>query len=182
MKVQWESSADFVLFEGCGFYRRESLKAADLQKTQVCYLRRIWHLREGVSTESDRAEGKHLTNGWPGHRLKATWLQPQKNVSPLVVPSAIRRKAGFKDGDKLEFKAAGGVITISRKLPVASDEYTPAQRRIIDARLTEAPKGPYHGPFETAEEVIRFIRKEIRNRKAQTSWFSKSAAFPTVNL
>jgi bifunctional DNA-binding transcriptional regulator/antitoxin component of YhaV-PrlF toxin-antitoxin module len=82
-----------------------------------------------------------------------------RNVSPLVVPSAIRRKAGFRGGDELEFKAAGGVITISRKLPIAGDEYTPAQRRIIDARLTEARKGPYRGPFETAEEAVRFIRK-----------------------
>jgi len=92
-----------------------------------------------------------------------------RNVSPLVVPSAIRRKAGFKGGDELEFKAAGGVITISRKLPGAGDEYTPTQRRIIDARLTEARKGPYRGPFETAEEAIRFIRKEIRNRKVLKS-------------
>jgi bifunctional DNA-binding transcriptional regulator/antitoxin component of YhaV-PrlF toxin-antitoxin module len=92
-----------------------------------------------------------------------------KNVSPLVAPSAIRRKAGLKGGDELEFKAASAVITTSRKLPVAGDEYTPAQRRIIDARLTEARKGPYHGPFETAEEAIRFIRKEIRKRKVMKS-------------
>jgi bifunctional DNA-binding transcriptional regulator/antitoxin component of YhaV-PrlF toxin-antitoxin module len=92
-----------------------------------------------------------------------------KNVSSLVVPSAIRRKAAFKGADELEFKAAGGVITISRKLPVAGDEYTPAQRRIIDAPLREARKGPHHGPFETAQEAIRFIRKEIRNRKVMKS-------------
>ena len=83
-----------------------------------------------------------------------------------MVPSAIRRKAGFKRGEDLEFKATGGVITIVRKPPVASGEYTPAQRRIIDARLTEARKGPYIGPFETADEAIKCIRKEIRNRKA----------------
>jgi bifunctional DNA-binding transcriptional regulator/antitoxin component of YhaV-PrlF toxin-antitoxin module len=85
---------------------------------------------------------------------------------PIVVPSAIRRKAGFKCGEALEFKASGGVITIVRKLPVARDEYTPAQRLIIDARLSEARKGPYFGPYETAVEAIKFIRKEIRNRKA----------------
>ncbi|MGA3326854.1 MAG: hypothetical protein ABSF45_20520 [Terriglobia bacterium] len=85
---------------------------------------------------------------------------------PLVVPSAIRRKAGFKGGEDLEFKASGGVITIVRKLPGARDEYSPAQRQIVDARLTEARKGPYFGPFDTADEAIKFIRKEIRNRKA----------------
>jgi bifunctional DNA-binding transcriptional regulator/antitoxin component of YhaV-PrlF toxin-antitoxin module len=89
-----------------------------------------------------------------------------RNESPLVVPPAIRRKAGFKGGEDLEFMASGGVITIVRKLPVASDDYTPAQRRIIDARLTEARKGPYLGPFESADEAIKVVRKEIRNRKA----------------
>lgn len=89
-----------------------------------------------------------------------------KKGTPLLVPSAIRRKAGFKSGEALEFKASGGVITIVRKIPVAKDEYTPAQRQIIDARLTEARKGPYLGPFETADEAIKFIRKEIRNRKS----------------
>ena len=92
-----------------------------------------------------------------------------RNASPLVAPSAIRRKAGFKGGDGVESKAASGAVTASRKLPLAGDEYTPAQRRIIDARLAEARKGPYHGPFETAEEAIRFIRKEIRNRKVMKS-------------
>lgn len=81
-----------------------------------------------------------------------------RNAFPLVVPPAIRRKAGFKRGEDLEFRASGGVITIMRKLPVARNEYTPAQRRIIDARLTEARKGPYLGPFETADEAIKAIR------------------------
>ncbi len=89
-----------------------------------------------------------------------------KKGSPLVVPSAIRRKAGFKSGENLEFKASGGVITIVRKFPPARDEYSPAQRQIIDARLREARQGPYFGPFETADEAIKFIRKEVRNRKA----------------
>jgi len=97
---------------------------------------------------------------------KANMTVIARNGAPLVVPSAIRRKAGFRGGEELEFKASGGVITIVRKLPVASDEYTPAQRLIINARLTGARKGPYFGPFETADETIKFIRKEIRNRKA----------------
>ena len=57
------------------------------------------------------------------------------------------------------------MITTSRKAPVAGDDYTPAQRQIIDARLAEARKGPYHGPFLSAEEAIKFIRKELTYRK-----------------
>jgi bifunctional DNA-binding transcriptional regulator/antitoxin component of YhaV-PrlF toxin-antitoxin module len=37
--------------------------------------------------------------------------------TPLVVPRAVRRTAGFKSGQELEIKAAGGVITILPKLP-----------------------------------------------------------------
>jgi hypothetical protein len=48
----------------------------------------------------------------------------------------------------------------------ADDEYTPAERRVIDARLAEARKGPYYGPFKTAGEALTFLRKEFRNRKA----------------
>ncbi len=88
-----------------------------------------------------------------------------RNKTPLVVPRAIRRRAGFKGGEELEVKASGGVITILPKLPTARDEYTPAQRRVIDARLAEARKGPYHGPFKTADEAIQFVRKEIKSRR-----------------
>lgn len=85
--------------------------------------------------------------------------------SELVVPRSVRRRAGLKSGQKVEFKVSGGVISIVPRLPSADDEYTPAQRRAIDARLRQARKGPYHGPFATAEEAIAFLRKELRKRK-----------------
>jgi hypothetical protein len=62
---------------------------------------------------------------------------------------------------------SGGVITILPKLPNADDEYTAEQRRSIDAQLDEAEKGPFHGPFNTANEAIKFLHREIRNRKAK---------------
>jgi AbrB family looped-hinge helix DNA binding protein len=84
----------------------------------------------------------------------------------LVVPKSVRRKAGMKTGDQVEFTVSGGVINILPKLPSADDEYTPAQRRVIDARLKEARKGPYHGPFATADNAIKFLNKEVKSRKA----------------
>jgi hypothetical protein len=36
---------------------------------------------------------------------------------------------------------------------------------LLDARLAEARKGPYYGPFMTADEAIAFLGKEIRNRR-----------------
>jgi AbrB family looped-hinge helix DNA binding protein len=85
----------------------------------------------------------------------------------LVVPHSVRRRAGIKSGDRLEFKVSGGIINIIPELPLADDEYTPAQRKVVDARLAEARKGPYHGPFSSADDAIRFLKKEIRTRKVK---------------
>jgi bifunctional DNA-binding transcriptional regulator/antitoxin component of YhaV-PrlF toxin-antitoxin module len=60
-----------------------------------------------------------------------------KNKTPLAVPPSVRRLAGLKSGQKIEFKVSGGVISIYPKLPTADDEYTPEQRRIVDAQLAE---------------------------------------------
>jgi hypothetical protein len=50
-------------------------------------------------------------------------------------------------------------------LPPADGDYTLAQRKMVDARLAEARRGPYHGPFNSADEAIKFLRKGIRNRR-----------------
>ncbi|SRR5260370_31131 len=97
-----------------------------------------------------------------------------KNRSRLVVPPAIQRRAGLTVGKQVEFRASGGVITITPKLPAADDEYTPEQRRMIDKRLADARKGPYYGPFETADEAVQFLRKEIRKRTRNTGKRARS--------
>ena len=89
-----------------------------------------------------------------------------KSKTQITVPPQVQRRAGIKTGDRVEFKVSGGIINIIRKLPSADDEYTPAQRRIIDARLAEAQKGPYYGPFTTSDQAIKFLNKEIRSRKS----------------
>ena len=84
----------------------------------------------------------------------------------LTVPTAVQRKAGFKTGDVVEFRASGGVITIVPKLPSAQDEYTPQQRQAIDAQLDEALKGPFYGPFNSADEMIAHVKGELKKRAA----------------
>ncbi len=69
-----------------------------------------------------------------------------------MVPTAVRRKAGFRSGQELEIKASGGVITILPKLPGAGDECSASGRRAIDAELAKAERGPFHGPFNSADE------------------------------
>jgi bifunctional DNA-binding transcriptional regulator/antitoxin component of YhaV-PrlF toxin-antitoxin module len=97
----------------------------------------------------------------------------KNNKVGLVVPPSVRRRAGIKPGDRLEFKVSGGIINIIPKLPSADEEYTPAQRRVIDEQLKDAAKGPYYGPFETAEAAINFLRTEIRTRKTNKTKTTK---------
>ena len=89
-----------------------------------------------------------------------------KNKIGLMVPPSVQRRAGIKNGDRLEFRVSGGVITIIPKLPSADDEYTPEQRRIIDAQLDEAEKGPFHGPFNTADEMVAHMKSKLKKRAA----------------
>lgn len=89
-----------------------------------------------------------------------------KNKTPLVVPPSERRQAGLRSGQKTEFKVSGCVISIHPKLPTADDEYTPEQRRIVDAQLTEGladiEAGRVHGPFATHREFIASLRAEAK--------------------
>src|ERR1035438_9501718 len=86
------------------------------------------------------------------------------NNTPLVVPRAIRRKAGFKSGQELEIKASGGVITIVPKLRSTEDEYTAGERRAIDRGIAQSEKeyreGKHAGPFNTADEFLADLHRE----------------------
>ncbi len=90
-----------------------------------------------------------------------------KDKVGLVVPPSVRRQAGIKAGDKLEFKASRGMITIVSQSVSTEDDYTPEQRRTIDKELAKGladiDRGRVHGPF-TAPEAARFIRAQIRSR------------------
>ena len=91
-----------------------------------------------------------------------------KTKTPLVVPPSVRRRAGHRNGQDLEFRVSGGVITILPKLPAADGEYTPEQRRIIDARLAEGladiKAGRTFGPFNSADEMITHMKAQLKKR------------------
>jgi bifunctional DNA-binding transcriptional regulator/antitoxin component of YhaV-PrlF toxin-antitoxin module len=86
---------------------------------------------------------------------------------PLVVPPSVRRKAGHKDDQDLEFRVSGGIITILPK-PSTDDEYTPEQRRVIDAQLAEGladvKAGRTFGPFESADAMIAHMKARLKKR------------------
>lgn len=102
-----------------------------------------------------------------------------KKKAPLVVPASIQRKARLKAGDQVEFQVTPGKITTIGKPPAASpstdDEYTPEQRRIIEAQIAEGlediRKGRVSPRFDTVEEMLASMkagRKSSRRRKIRS--------------
>ena len=91
----------------------------------------------------------------------------------MTLPSRLRAALGVGEGDLVEAKVLGGKIVLTptlvidrSKSPTADDEYTPAQRKVIDAQLAKAKEdvkeGRLHGPFNTAEELIEFLHSKTR--------------------
>ena len=73
------------------------------------------------------------------------------------------------DGDIVEIRSVGKKMAITpqsaidrSKFPAADDEYTPEQRRSINARLDKAEKGPFYGPFKNGTEVAAFLKGKVR--------------------
>lgn len=99
----------------------------------------------------------------------------------VTIPTRLRHQAGISEGDLLEAICRRGKIILTPKLvidrskfPTADDEYTPEQRRAIDARLAQSTedikKGRLYGPFETHEEMIDFLHRHARKaRRARNS-------------
>lgn len=78
------------------------------------------------------------------------------------LPPRLRRQAGIKTGDQLEVSAIPGVITIVTKPPIPEDEYTPEQRRIIDAQIAEGlediRRGRVSRRFDTVDEMLTSMK------------------------
>ena len=91
----------------------------------------------------------------------------------VTIPGKLSTKVGLVRGGLLEARADRGRIVLTPKSPKRaargdSDEYTPAQRRYInrrfDASEAEYRQGRYHGPFETPEAAIQFLKEYARSR------------------
>ena len=94
----------------------------------------------------------------------------------VTIPTHVRERAGLSKGDLVEFSYRHGrivmtpkVIVDPSKFPTADDEYTPEQRRIIDARLDKADEdikaGRIHGPF-SAKQAAAYIERLAKERAA----------------
>ena len=98
-----------------------------------------------------------------------------QNKGQVTIPTRVRERAGLSKGDVVEFSYRRGKIVITPKIvidrsqfPSADDEYTPAQRRLIDARLAESDEdlkhGRTYGPFHTADEMIAHMKAALKER------------------
>ena len=101
-----------------------------------------------------------------------------KQKSRLMVPANVQRLAGIKAGDRLEFRVSGGIVNIVPILPTADKEYTPKQRKVIDAGITESLKeydqGLAFGPFSIHEEFIASLNQEASKLRSTTQKQSKN--------
>ena len=97
----------------------------------------------------------------------------------VTIPTRIRIQVGLVDGDLVEARAERGKIVLTPKM-VVDREYTPEQRRIIDARLAEsleqAKSGNTYGPFETHEEMITFLHSEAKKARSKKNTPAKARA------
>lgn len=96
------------------------------------------------------------------------------NQTELVLPAHIRRQAGIKPGDQMDVRVSGGIITLIPKLPAADGEYTPEQRRVIDAQIAEGlddvRKGRVSPRFDTVDEMLASLKsgkKSLRRQKTR---------------
>ncbi|MBI3231923.1 MAG: AbrB/MazE/SpoVT family DNA-binding domain-containing protein [Candidatus Doudnabacteria bacterium] len=108
-----------------------------------------------------------------------------KNKHQAVIPPNLLKQVGINVGDILEAKAEGRKIVFTPKqkidysgFPNADDEYTPAQRRYIDARLAKSlaqtKAGLTYGPFDTADDMIAFLHEQVRKSKLKKKFKTKS--------
>jgi AbrB family looped-hinge helix DNA binding protein len=106
----------------------------------------------------------------------STILIKVQHKGTVTIPTRLRTQAGIAEGDMMEATFHKGKIILVPKVvidqssfPKADEDYTPAQRKLIDARLAKAEvdrkEGRTHGPFSTAAQAVKFLNKEIKARK-----------------
>ena len=93
----------------------------------------------------------------------------------MTIPRGVRSAVGLADGDLVEVRVVGKKIVITPQLVIdrskishskigGDAEYTPAQRRLIDARLAKSDedikRGRVYGPFGTHQQFVMALRRE----------------------
>lgn len=95
----------------------------------------------------------------------------------LTLPPALLSRLGLATGAMVDARVRAASIVLTPKaaidpsaFPTADDEYTPRQRRIVDARLAESAADVKEkrtfGPFDTAQEAIASMKAQLRHAAA----------------
>lgn len=77
-----------------------------------------------------------------------------KKKYQVVIPRAVREKAGIRVGDLLEAKIERGKITFTPKALV--------DRGILES-LSDFRRGTSFGPFPSAADLVKSLRKESKH-------------------
>jgi AbrB family looped-hinge helix DNA binding protein len=113
-----------------------------------------------------------------------TTLVKIQRKGQMTLPSRLRSAIGIAEGDLIEATVQRGKIVLTPKLvidrskfPNADNEYTPAQRRIIDAQLAESledvTKGRVSPAFETIAEFAASLKADAKKVKAKAKRSSR---------
>jgi AbrB family looped-hinge helix DNA binding protein len=78
-----------------------------------------------------------------------------KTKGQVTLPSAIRERAGLSVGDLLEAKLEKGKITLTPKSLID---------RRIEEGLEDIRRGRTYGPFDSADEMIESLQRNIKDR------------------
>jgi AbrB family looped-hinge helix DNA binding protein len=101
-----------------------------------------------------------------------------QNKGQVTIPTAVRRQAGLSKGDLVNFAFQRGKIIITPKLvidrsrfPTADDEYTPSQRKTIDAQLAKGladlKAGRVSRVFESHKDFIADLHEAAKKRSGR---------------
>jgi bifunctional DNA-binding transcriptional regulator/antitoxin component of YhaV-PrlF toxin-antitoxin module len=86
-----------------------------------------------------------------------------KPKTELVVPSSLQRQAGIKTGDRLEFRASPGTITIT----ASQSTYRPTKGELSAIRKGEAAIAS--GDYVTLTELSHDLDRHRRKAGAKTA-------------
>lgn len=87
----------------------------------------------------------------------------KNDTAEMVVPASVRRQASIKAGDRLEFKASRGAITITVSQPL----YRPTKAELSAIRKGEAAIAS--GEYVTLTELSNDLDRTRRKTSAKTT-------------
>ena len=86
------------------------------------------------------------------------------NEPDLIVPARVRRQAGIKAGDRVEFKVSSGTITIT---PVGRPAYKPTKSELTAIQKGEADIA--RGDYVTLTDFLHDLDRPRRKGSAKAT-------------